>query len=445
MNPELKESMSELIKATLKNGADECDVILSKGKSFSLSAQKNEIDKYQVSGSQVMGLRVIKDNKVGLAYTESMAPEALEHASKSAIQNAAYAPENPYESINVSDVELISENEYSDDKTTTDEKIDFCLRLEAEVLKRDSRVQTVPYNGFSEANIEKYYMNSKNTFTFDSEYYQSCYTSALLKEGNESGMHYHSSMGRKLADLNLEECVSESLFHAGELLKATSLKTGHYDIIFIPDTFESVFGCFSNIFSGKGAMEKTNPFADKLGSLVMSEKISISDMPNYQDAFFKSLMDAEGLRQTDLELVKNGKLNSFYHNSATAKFFGIESTGHGARGAKSALAVKGTTRVIGTADISEETITSGEYFEVHSLQGLHSGANAISGDFSFAASGYLVKEGKRVQAVKGVTVSGNFHQMLQEVNLVGDKLHTTTEKSFFFPTFRFEKMSVAGI
>jgi PmbA protein len=258
-------------------------------------------------------------------------------------------------------------------------------------------------------------------------------------------MHYHSSIGRKLGDLNLEECVTESLFHASELLKATPLKTGNYDIIFAHDIFESVFGCFSNIFSGKAAMEKTNPFAERLGTQVMSKKINITDMPNYKDAFFKSLMDAEGRKHRDLSLVEQGKLKSFYHNSATAKFFGIESTGHAARGAKSALMVKGTTRFIHPADISEGQLLGGEYFEVHSLQGLHSGANAISGDFSFAASGFLVREGKKVQSIKGVTISGNFHKMLLDINLIGDTIHTTTEKSFFSPIFRFENMSVAGV
>lgn len=444
MKKDLKDSMSEFIKLAKAAGADECDVVLSKGNSLSLSAQNGSIDKYQVSGSQVMGLRVIKDNKVGLSYTESTDKDALKIAASSAVENAKNSETNPFEKISVSGVEVIKPSEYGPDDVSTEEKIDFCLKLESEVKSRDSRVTATPYNGFSESSFESHYLNSLGTYTFGSEYYQSCYTSALMNEGDKSAMHYHSSIGRDFKSLDAKSCIEQSLLHAGEWLNGQQLKTGAYDLIFTPDLFKSVFGCFTNIFSGKSAMEKTNPFADSLNKKVMSEKISINDLPQYKNAFFKSYVDSEGVPQSDFNLVENGVLKSFYHNSATANYFGTKSTGHGSRGAKSSLGVGGTTKVISGGDISEAKIKGGEYFEVHELSGLHSGANAISGDFSFGASGYLVREGKRVLPVRGVTVSGNFHKMLLDIELIGDSIHATTDKSFFSPTFRFERVSVAG-
>lgn len=444
MRQELKKSMQTLIDLALEAGASECDVILSKGESFSLSAQKGDIDKYQVSGSQVMGLRAITDNKVGLSYTESTDLDSLKQAAKSAVENAKNSVENLYEKILVSDTEVIKESEFESDNVSIDEKVDFCLKLESEVKKRDTRVTATPYNGYGESSFEKHYMNSLNTYTFGSEYYQSCYTSALMNEGDKSAMHYHSSMARTFKDLDANKCIDESLYHAGEWLNAEVLPTGKYDIIFKTDLFNSVFGCFTNIFSAKSAMEKTNPFADKLNKLVMNEKITISDLPSYKDSFFKSYFDSEGRPHKDLVLVENGLLKSFYHNTATANFFGVESTAHGARGAKSPLGVAGSTKVISGGDISEKDIRSGEYFEVHELSGLHSGANAISGDFSFGASGYLIRDGKQVKAVRGVTISGNFHKMLLDISQIGDTIHATSDKSFFAPVFRFEQMSVAG-
>ena len=192
-------------------------------------------------------------------------------------------------------------------------------------------------------------------------------------------------------------------------------------------------------------MEKTNPFADKLGKQVAGESITIKDIPLYPDAFSKSYFDSEGSTRQDLTLIENGRLNSFYHNSATANFFKTKTTGHASRGAKSALGVSGTTRVISRGNSSDSEIKAGKYFEVHSLQGLYSGANAISGEFSFAASGYLYQEGEMIQPVKGVTVSGNFHTMLLGLNIIGDTILPTNDFEFFSPLLRFESMSVAGI
>lgn len=444
MNTQLKSNMEKLINASLDAGADSADVILSKGNSFSLNAQNEKIDKYQVSGSQVMGVRVIKDNKVGLSYTESLDDESITSIAKAAVENAINSEENPYEAIDLKDQESIHKSEFSKDETPTSEKIDFCLSLEADVKKRESLVSAVPYNGFSETDHESYYLNSHGTFSFESEYYQTCYTSALVKDGDESSMHYHASQGRKMLELDKESCINESITHAKEWLRAKPLATGNYDVVFTLDTFAEVFGCFSNIFSGKGAMEKTNPFADRMGEMVMNEKISIQDIPQYKDAFFKSYCDSEGYTHKDLSLIENGVLKSFYHNSATAKFFNTKTTAHASRGAKTALGTSGTTKVFGVGETSESDFNSGEFFEVHSLQGLHSGANAISGEFSFGASGYFVKDGQRVKPVKGVTVSGNFHKMLLGLNILGSKLEHTTSKGFFAPRMRFENISIAG-
>lgn len=445
MNTDLKNILTKIVDKTISAGANECDAIISKGSSFSLAAQNGDLEKYKVSGSQVIGVRAIADNKVGLAYTESLDESSLELAAQAAVANAKNSEVNEFESIQIIEGEHIYESQYEKDSASTEEKIDLCLKLESEVKARDSRVQSVPYNGFTESESEFYYLNNHGVSGFQSDYNQSIYTSALINEGETSGMHYQGAIGRKLSELDLEYCVSESLLHASEWLKGKPLSTGHYDIIFKTSIFGDLLGTFGTIFSARSAMEKTNPFADKIGQKVMNDKITISDLPQYKDTFSPEYFDAEGVAHKDLVLIQNGELHSFYHNTATANFFKTTTTGHATRGAKSPLSVSGTTKVISAGTISEEDIVAGEYFEVMSIQGLHSGANSASGEFSFAASGYLCRDGKRIQPVKGVTVSGNFYKMLLDVELLGDTIEATKYRHFFAPKIRFEKMSVAGV
>ena len=86
---EIKDFLKKTIDKATDAGANECDLILSKGKSLSLSAQDKKLDKYNVSSSQLMGIRTIKDNKVGISYTESMSDEAIELMIKNSLENAA--------------------------------------------------------------------------------------------------------------------------------------------------------------------------------------------------------------------------------------------------------------------------------------------------------------------------------------------------------------------
>ncbi|MDP7319612.1 MAG: TldD/PmbA family protein [Bacteriovoracaceae bacterium] len=444
MKQELKDVLEYMLEITQKAGADECDAILSKGESFSLSAQNGDIDKYKVSGSEVLGVRVIKDSKVGISYTESFDKDALNLAASSAVENALNSEENEYEHILATKGEMIEPCEFTKEDVSIEEKIDFCLRLESEVKKKDKRVQSVPYNGYAENEASSYYLSSSGLFGFHNEYYQSCYTSALLQAQNQSSMYYHSSIGRSFSELDLESCVEKSIYHAAQWLDAKALSTGNYDIIFTTDAFSEILNCFSLIYSGKSAMEGTNPYVDYLNQKVMSSALTIKDSPKYQKAFFKYHFDSEGQEHKDLHLIQDGVLKSFYHNSVTANYFGLDTTAHAARSPKGGLGVRGTTRVISTGTLSNNELESGEYLEIHSLQGLHSGADAISGEFSFAASGYLCRDGQRVAPVKGITVSGNFYKMMKEIHLIGDEQLSDAQRGFFAPKLRFEKMSVAG-
>ena len=52
--------------------------------------------------------------------------------------------------------------------------------------------------------------------------------------------------------------------------------------------------------------------------------------------------------------------------------------------------------------------TLGEGLLITEFAGLHSGANAISGDFSLASKGFYIKDGKKAYPVDQITVAGNF-------------------------------------
>jgi len=121
-----------------------------------------------------------------------------------------------------------------------------------------------------------------------------------------------------------------------------------------------------------------------------------------------------------------------------------ETTGHANRGPKSTLGVKLHQVEIATGCDELSTLHSGEYLEITDLTGLHSGANAISGNFSFGASGYLCKDGERIQAVRGITVAGNFYEMLNKISMIGNQQHWDEGRSALMPSIRFSDVAISG-
>ena len=88
----------------------------------------------------------------------------------------------------------------------------------------------------------------------------------------------------------------------------------------------------------------------------------------------------------------------------------------------------------------------GDGMIITDVSGLHAGANAVTGDFSLMAKGYLVEGGKQGRAVKGITVSGNFYELLKNIEEPGcDVYRNMFGEAISAPSVLIStKMSIAG-
>jgi PmbA protein len=434
--------LMENVMTDLQKKHAEGDLIFSSNKSLKMSSQKEMISEYKVSSSQILGLRVIKDGKVGISYTEAMDEESLNLMLLQALSNAENSNTNQHESIIDIKGELLDYATYDENQVDLKIKTQKSIELESKVKALDSRVIAVPYNSFSEYDSNLIYLSSKGRFTGFSDKVYSITSSALMEDKGKKSNFYDYQLAHKFCDLNFDKVIETSLFHANHLLGESPLKTGKYTIYFSEDCLKNIFECFSNLFSAKSAMDKMNPWSDRLGDMVISKEISIQDIPDYPKAFRKSLFDSEGVQQKTLQLIQDGVLNSFYHNSVTAKLFNKTTTGHATRGPTSSIGISGTHIVIsGKNPKSLPDI----YFEVIQMDGLFSSANRVTGNFSVAVKGYLWQEGKRVQVVGSCTLSGNFMEMFKHLSVCGNDLRSSTDFSFFTVPICFHDLSVAGI
>ena len=64
-------------------------------------------------------------------------------------------------------------------------------------------------------------------------------------------MHYHVMTGRKFTDLNIDEVVRESIYHAAHFLKAKPISSGKYSVVFSQRFGMNFSGNFQSIFSAK--------------------------------------------------------------------------------------------------------------------------------------------------------------------------------------------------
>ena len=59
---------------------------------------------------------------------------------------------------------------------------------------------------------------------------------------------------------------------------------------------------------------------------------------------------------------------------------------------------------------------------IQGVSGLHSGVNAVSGDFSTGAEGLRIRDGELAESVREFTIASTIQKMLNDVTAIGDDL-----------------------
>jgi PmbA protein len=160
--------------------------------------------------------------------------------------------------------------------------------------------------------------------------------------------------------------------------------------------------------------------------------------------------DAEGSPTHCKKVIENGRLNTLLYNLKTAAVAGKKTTGNASKaGYDAAVGIRPFTMYLENGDLTvDELLARAEGgVVITELNGLHAGANPISGDFSLQSAGFMIKDGKKADYVKSFTVAGNFYDLLKNITALANDCHLPMAMgmtAFGSPTVLVEGLSVAG-
>ena len=124
------------------------------------------------------------------------------------------------------------------------------------------------------------------------------------------------------------------------------------------------------------------------------------------------------------QLVINGVLQGFLHNTYTGRRSGTASTGSAQRGFASTPGVGAGALAVapGLGTHAEVLATVDNGLFVTSMAGLHSGVNPVSGDFSVGVEGLMVRGGALAEPVREATIASTVQRLLLDISAVGADL-----------------------
>lgn len=442
---DIKAIAEQLVKRSLKKGADAAEAYIETGRSLSLDVRKGDIETVQEAAASGAGIRVFVKGRMAFASSNDLGEKALEDAVGRAIDFARITTADP-------------DNVLPDDRGETavaglydpriaqvpmEEKIELAKRVEQLALK-EPRVTKSDGASYRESEDEVVIANSNGLL----KGYKSSgcgYGVSVVAEKGEQRSSGSDSCGRRFyADLKpAEEVAAKAAKDAGDALDPRPVKTQRAPVIFHADVSGYLLGGILGAVDGERVLQGASFLAQKMGQKIGSELMTVIDDGTREKGTASAPFDGEGVPTQKRVIVDKGVLRGFLYNTAVAKRAGVKSTGNASRGGFGGLPGIGPHNFFmaaGTAKLEDiiKAIKTG--LLVKEVTGY--GINSVNGNFSGGASGLWIEDGKIAFPVKGLTIAGTAEEIFNGLDMVADDLDLND--SMAAPSFRIKMLQIGG-
>jgi PmbA protein len=408
-----EEAKDYLVREARARSVD-VEVLADSHRRLSVSVNGGRVAELTHATQGGVGVRAVIDGKVGYASTESLDEESLAWVLDEAIENAALQ-------AGVGAVMLAGRALGRHDllgeglSAPVEQKVAGIKSLEAG-LRADPRVDAIAFASYAESENQAVI---GSTLGADGGYrngYAYYAASPVMKGSGSVKQGWDIDFSKEFHELDPGRTTLSILERVGRHLGATPLPTGRYRAYFESEVTGALLGLLLFSLSGKTLAEGKSRLAGKLGARIASDLVTIVDDPTLEGGPASRPFDAEGTPARRTEIVSQGVLRSFLHNSDTARRTAQPNTGHASRSYASTLGVAPSNFMLETGAGVEPT----DGVIVTDLMGVHAGANPITGDASLQGLGLRV-EGGETRPVDNFALSFNLFTLLERIEAIGSE------------------------
>ena len=407
---------------------EQIEAFVARGGETEIRVYEGDVEHFLSAQSEGVGIRVIRDGRTGFAYAGTLDEAAVAEVLAEARDNVQFGTVDEFAGLAQPDgVPVTAQALWNDDLAVfpTDEKIDLAKELEKLATGTDPRVR-VDESDYADAWAEAAVATTSGVRQSGRE--NGCYVSVstLADEGEgdaaETQTGFGFSVGRSPSEFDLDRAATEAADRATRLLGATKPESRRLTIVLDPMVTAQFLGVVSSTLNGESVVKGRSLFRDRLGEEVAAPIVTLVDDPTNPKAYTATDVDGEGLAARRNVLIEDGVLQRFVHNSYSARRAGAVSTGNAVRGGFAGTPGVGCLALsLAPGSRSQDEIVADidDGLLVQSMQGLHSGVNPVSGDFSTGAAGLLIEGGQIGAPVREFTIASTLQRMLLDIVEVG--------------------------
>ncbi len=394
---------------------------------------------YNISKVNGAGIRVFKGNKKSFAYTSFSNLTDIDSTIKIAATNSSlkeqtskhYMPFGSKETFFLEYDETLCERDIKEKKS-------ILYNMKQKACTSDVKITNVPQVVWNDYTINTHLMNSKGVFYSLQRTIIITYISIVATEHSKAANNLGVSLAYFYDNLDPLNMVEDKSLYTIQMLNAEPYSNHKGTIVFSQLAGAKLLKCFWPIFIGKDVFEKRSVLSGLSGKKLSTNDLLLVDQGNLNGGIATSPFDAEGVLTERTELIREGVLTNFLFDYSSAQDYGQKPTGNSMRNDYRLQPKVGPSNFYidqGKLSFSEilNQVHNGLY--VTNIFNLYTGVDIKTGDFSFSAEGYLIKNGE-IQSPKKTIISGNFLELVKNISLIGNDLYYDPLcEGFGCPTF----------
>jgi PmbA protein len=445
-SPEQARKIAErLVEQGIAAGASAADALYVGERSSGVQVRLGALEDVSRAEGEQVGVRLFAGERSATVATSDLSDESMASLVECCLAMAKEAPEDPYAGL--APPELLQRGEMppldGDDGREPDP-----AELRARALEAERAALAIPgvtNSSGAGASASASTIALATSGGFSGAYRTSGHgCSASVVAGEGAGMQrdhaWHSV--RHLEDLESPAALGR---RAGERavarLDPKRPRAGRYPVIFDPRVSSGLLGHFAGAINGASVARKTSFLRDRLGESVFAAGVTIVDDPLRLRGLRSRPFDGEGVRVARRELVSKGVLGSWIADSAAARQLGIEPTGHAARGVGGAPGASPSNLYMEPGRRSRGELLASVPEALLVVELIGQGVNAVTGDYSRGAAGFMVRGGEIAEPVAEITIAGNLIEMFASLEPASD---LEFRRGIDAPTILVPEMTVAA-
>lgn len=455
--------LQKVVATAMSKGGDYSDLYFEHRIFNQLVLRDGKVNQSYSKVDYGMGVRTLKGDQTGYAYTENTRLDDMQDVAKTAANIA-----NDPVTFSKKDITEKLPPHYYDisekwEDTSVEAKVPFVQKLNDKIFSLDEKVIKATVALMDETGYILFY-NSEGLLTYDYRPMASLVCIVVMQKDGKIENAYASKSFRTgfefLDDALVDELANKAVDDCNILFGAGKPKAGEMPVVLGAGgsgilLHEAMGHAFEADFNRKG----TSIFSDKMGTSIAKEFINIIEDGTKEKNRGSLNIDDEGNDVKKIHLVKDGILNSYIHDRISANYYDVDPTGNGRRQSFrfSPLPRMRITYMENGPHAVEDIIKNVDY-GIYVDNFTNGQVNIGAGDFTFfVKSGYLIENGKKTMPIKDINIIGNGPQALADITMAaGDaRIDNSTGMcgkggqlvpvTMGIPTVLVKKLTVGGV